>query len=135
MEKVDAVVMGRRTFDVVHSFGEWIYTKPVFVLSRTLKELPEGYEDKAELIMQDPATINDELKTRGFENLYIDGGQVIRNFLRLDLIDEMIITRIPLLLSEGIPLFGEQNGILRFRHEETVVYDNGLVKSYYIRDR
>jgi len=127
--------MGRKTFVAVLSFGDWTYTKPVFILSRSMKRLPGGYEERAELIQGEPTNIVGDLKGRGYENLYIDGGEVIRSFLKSDLVDEMIITHVPILLGKGIPLFKEQNWSLSFKHENTVVYDNGLVKSHYIRDR
>ena len=80
------------------------------------------------------------LKERGYENLYIDGGITIQNFLRQDLIDELIITRIPVILGSGIPLFGElafgeMGDGLKFRHVQTDVYNNALVKSHYRRER
>ena len=68
-------------------------------------------------------------------NLYIDGGRTIQNFLKEDLVDEMIITTIPILLGGGIPLFGELNDALRFRHTKTEVLSDALVKSHFSRDR
>ncbi len=75
------------------------------------------------------------MNQKGYQNLYIDGGRVIQSFLQEDLIDEMIITRAPILLGKGFPLFGQLEKHLQFRHKKTEIYNNTLVKSHYIRDR
>lgn len=132
---IDAIVMGRNTFETVASFGVWPYERPVFVLSDALSELPEGYERKAELVGGDVRQLTGELRGRGYSNLYVDGGLTIQSFLRHDLIDELIITRLPIVLGDGIPLFGELAESLKFRHVQTEVYNNALVKSHYLRER
>ena len=71
----------------------------------------------------------------GYSNLYIDGGETIQSFLREDLIDEMIITKIPILLGDGIPLFGRLTNSIKFKHKKTEIYSNSLVKSRYIRNK
>ena len=135
MEGIDALVMGRNTFEVVHSFGQWPYTKPVFVLSSSLKSLPEEYSGKAELMKGTPSDIIKELNERGYGNLYIDGGKVIQSFLNEDLIDEMIITRASMLLGKGIPLFRDIKQPLKFRHKKKIVLNEHLVQDHYMRDR
>lgn len=135
IENIDGIVMGRKTFDVVCTFSEWPYTKPVFVLSNTLTELPSGMKDKAEIMKGDLKKILSDLTDKGIRNIYVDGGITIQNFLKEDLIDEITITRIPVLLGSGIPLFTAMNLELKFDHAETVVYNNMLVKSRYIRNR
>lgn len=135
MNRIDAVVMGRKTFESVMGFDMWIYTKTVYVISASLKSLPEKYRDKAALLNLEPRQIIDTLKKDGMENLYIDGGALIQSFLAQDLIDELIITTIPILLGGGIPLFGELQNSLRFRHIKTEVLIDLLVKNYYRRER
>lgn len=132
---IDAVVMGRHSFDKVRTFGEWPYTKKVFVLSSRMQKVPQDLEGKIEIISGSPIDVVSDLKRAGFENLYLDGGITIQTFLQNDLIDELIITRIPILLGGGIPLFGELNEPLRFRHKRTDIYDGGLVKTHLVRDR
>lgn len=132
---IDAIVMGRNTFETVVSFGFWPYERPVFVLSEHLTEIPAEMSDKAELISGEVPELVEQLRKRGYENLYVDGGITIQSFLAHDLIDEMIITRLPIVLGSGIPLFGELEEPLRFRHVSTEVYDNALVKSHYRRTR
>lgn len=135
MKRVDALIMGRNTFELVLKFGQWPYTKPVFVLSETMKEIPEDLMEKAELIQGELSTIVGELKKRGFENLYIDGGKTIQSFLKQGMIDEIIITRIPIVLGSGIPLFKEMDLELRFEHVQTEILNRALVKSRYIRKK
>ena len=133
MKRIDGLIMGRNTFELVLKFGQWPYTKPVFVLSRKMKEIPDHLRYKAELIQGKLNTIIEVLKEREFENLYIDGGKTIQSFLKQDMIDEIIITRIPIILGSGIPLFKEMDFELRFEHIQTEVLNKALVKSRYIR--
>lgn len=104
---IDAILMGRNTFQKVLTFGAWPYDKPVFVLGNTLVSVPENVADKTEIVNGEVRMLVDQLNKRGYHNLYVDGGSVIQSFLEEDLIDEMIITRVPILLGDGIPLFGK----------------------------
>ncbi|MGF1750067.1 MULTISPECIES: dihydrofolate reductase family protein [Vibrio] len=134
MDRIDALVMGRNTLDVVLSFDcEWPYSKPVFVLSNTMKEVPKGYEGKVFLINGDLNDIVKDLNTRGYHDLYIDGGVTIQNFLQADLIDEMIITTIPILLGGGISLFGSLDKPIKFKHLSAQRYADCIVKNRYIK--
>jgi dihydrofolate reductase len=82
-----------------------------------------------------PKKIIEKLENDGLKNLYIDGGTLIQSFLSEDLIDELIITTIPVLLGGGIPLFGKLKKSLKFRFLKSEVLNNYLVKSYYKRDK
>lgn len=135
LHRIDAIVMGRKTFEMVVSFGSWPYEKPVFVLSHTLNSVPEGYEDKAEIIQGDLQGILASLHEKGYQNLYIDGGKTIHGFLEQDLIDEIILTTFPVLLGSGVPLFTEMNEELKLGHLRTEVFNNYLVQSHYKRMR
>jgi dihydrofolate reductase len=128
---IDAIVMGRKTYETVLAFSEWPYNKPVFVLSNTLQSLPQNLSDKVEIIKGSPELVVDTLNAREYKNLYIDGGETIQSFLNENLIDEMIITKVPILLGEGIPLFGELIKEQKFAHLKTEVLINYLVKSHY----
>ncbi len=134
MDRVDGLVMGRNTLEIVLSFGiEWPYSKPVFVLSNTLTKVPEGYEDKVFLVKGKLSNIVSDLNSKGYKNLYIDGGKTIQSFLAEDLIDEMIITTIPTLLGGGISLFGELDNPLKFKHVSAERYLDCIVKNRYVR--
>jgi len=135
IEKVDALVMGRNTFDMVCSFeGGWPYTKPVFVLSNSMTSIAEEYKDNVFLIKGELKQILKELSNKGFNDLYIDGGMTIQNFLKEDLIDEMIITTIPTLLGSGIPLFGTLEASLNFRCTKSEQLINAVSQSHFVRE-
>ena len=132
MDTIDALVMGRNTFEIVKGFGgEWPYNKKVFVVSNSMNSIPSGYEDKTELIKGTPTEIVEQLHKRGYENLYIDGGKTIQNFLKEDLIDDMIISAIPILLGDGKPLFGELSNPQKFKLVDTKVISNLMVQTHY----
>jgi dihydrofolate reductase len=135
MNRIDALVMGRRTFEVVLGFGEWPYSKPVFVLSNSIKEVPVHLRGKAELLNGSLKEVLNTLHRKGFKRLYIDGGQTVQAFLNEDLIDELIITRLPVVLGDGVPLFGMLKDMLWFEHKSTRVYSGHLVQSHYARKR
>jgi dihydrofolate reductase len=133
VKNIDALLMGRNSFEKVLTFDDWPYEKKVFVLSSTLNEVPSELIGKVEFISGTPIEILSIVNSQGFTNLYIDGGLVVQSFLAEDLIDELIVTRIPILLGGGIPLFGDLDKSLKFTHNNTEVYDNALVKSHYTR--
>ena len=132
---VDAIVMGRKTFETVLALGVWPYDKPVFVLSTTLGSVPPDLAGKAEVVTGDPRGLVAALRERGYENLYVDGGRTIQGFLEADLIDEIIITTVPILLGDGVPLFGRIGRTLTFTHVSTETLSPELAKSRYVRDR
>ena len=132
MNRIDGIIMGRNTFETVCNMGgDWLYSKPVFVLSSTLNSIPERFKDKAEIVKGTPWEIVELLHNKGFHQLYIDGGLTIQSFLRSGLIHEMVITTIPVLLGEGIPLFGELPHSISLNHLKTIVFLNQLVQSHY----
>jgi dihydrofolate reductase len=130
---IDAIVIGRGTFEKVLTFSSWPYMKKVFVLSNHIKQIPNSIKEKATILSMEPKELLDYLSDKGFTNIYVDGGKVIQSFLKENLIDELIITRVPILIGSGIPLFGELDNDLQFKHVQTNVYSNGLVKSLYKR--
>ena len=136
MERIDAIVMGRNTYETVLSFGvDWPYPKKVFVLSNTLHSPPKELEKKVEIVSGRPSEIVALLNDDGYENLYIDGGSTVQSFLEDDLIDELVITRLPILLGEGTPLFGPLPEHRMFEHVSTKVLLDAMVVSRYMRKR
>jgi dihydrofolate reductase len=131
MSTVDALVIGRNTFDVVLKFPSWPYgKKPVFVLStRALAPAPAGAV--VERMSGDPAEIASRLSARGIQHAYVDGGITIQRFLRSGLIQRIIITRVPVLIGSGIPLFGSVPRDILLKHVATRHYASGLVQSEY----
>jgi dihydrofolate reductase len=132
---VDAIVIGKGTFEKVLTFPSWPYTKKVFVLSTSLKEVPGSVKEKVIILSMQPKDLLSYLSGLGILNIYIDGGSVIQNFLKEDLVDELIIAKAPILIGSGIPLFNYLDIDLQFRHIKTQVQTNGLVRSYYERIR
>jgi dihydrofolate reductase len=131
---IDALIMGRNTFEKVCSFDcDWPYEKKVFVLSNTLNKVPEKCGNNVEVIQGAIPEILEKVRAQGYKNLYIDGGKLIQSFLEKDLIDELIITKIPILLGGGAPLFGKLPKHLEFKHVKTEVFLNEIVQSHYIR--
>ena len=132
MTTVDALVMGRKTLDKVLSFPEWPYeNKRVVVLSHGEVSLPPELRSTVDVVAGDPALIVAQLAAQGLRHLYIDGGQTIQAFLAAGLINEIIITRIPVLLGKGIPLFSQLGDERDLFLIDSAVSDNGFVQSRY----
>jgi dihydrofolate reductase len=131
MASVDAVVMGRHTYETVLGFGAWPFgSKPVFVLSSShLKPPPDGAI--VDHLSGEPQAVVAELARRGVQHAYVDGGLTIQRFLRAGLIQRLVISRLPVLIGQGIPLFGPFDRDIRLRHVRTEAYATGLVQTEY----
>jgi dihydrofolate reductase len=129
---IDVVVIGRKTFEVVLSLGGWFYgKKQVIVLSGRPLDFSPVKGAVIEQMSGEPAEIVRLLEARDFKHAYIDGGITIQRFLVAGLIDRLVITRVPVLIGEGIPLFGPIPSDISLRHVATKCYDGGLVQSEY----
>ena len=129
---VDAIVIGRKTFETVLAFPEWPYgVKRVVVLSSAPLDLSGVRGGIVEHMSGPPAEIVARLAADGARHLYVDGGITIQRFLRSGLVDRLIVTRVPVLIGEGIPLFGALPRDINLRHVETRHYASGLVKTEY----
>jgi dihydrofolate reductase len=132
IETVDVIVMGRNTFEQVLTFSEWSYgDKQVVVLSRTGIAIPDSLRKTVSASTEAPELLVERLSAEGAQHLYIDGGQTIQSFLRAGLINELIITVIPILLGTGKPLFGTLKADTVLRHISTTAYAFGFVQSRY----
>ncbi len=132
MERIDYLVMGRNTFEQVLTFGEWPYSKPVVVLTSRELNLPESLSDKVETMSGTPTEVVASLAGRGAKHLYVDGGKTVQEFLRAGLIQNIIVTTVPVLIGVGIPLFGKLDDDIRLQHIETSTLPHGLVQSEYL---
>lgn len=133
---MDAIVMGRKTFETVCSFDcDWPYQLPVFVLSNTLKAIPDSHTDKAILVKGDLKEVVANIHQQGYYRLYIDGGKCLQSFLKEDLIDEIILTTIPVLLGGGTSLFGHLPSSVSFDLVSSKIYLNQIIQSHYRRQK
>ena len=132
LNSVDVVVMGRRTFEVVRALGHFgLYgKKQLIVLSSTSLDL-SSIKARVEQMSGTPGEIVAQLETRGFKHAYVDGGITIQQFLKAGLVDRITLTRVPVLIGQGIPLFGPLPHDIQLRHLATRSYKGGLVRSEY----
>lgn len=131
MASVDALVMGRRTFETVLGLvEEWPYDKPVIVMSRTLTQLP-AHVAACEIYSGTPAEVIALGETRGWSKLYVDGGQLASSFANDGLLDELIVSVLPVALGEGIRVFGALSDHTWFDHVRTEAFGNGMVQHTY----
>jgi dihydrofolate reductase len=132
MASVDAIVIGRKTFEKVLTLEAWPYgDKRVVVLSSRPIDFSAVVGGIVEQMAGPPAEIVSQLAASGTRHLYVDGGITIQRFLREGLVQRLVITRVPVLIGDGIPLFGALPRDIRLRHVATRHYPSGLVQSEY----
>ena len=132
IDTVDVLVMGRNSYEKVLSFGEWPYSEiKVVVLRSRMQKVPANNDASIEFKSCSPSELVSELRKTGAKHLYIDGGRTIQGFLKEGLVQDVIITRIPVLLGEGISLFGPLDSDIKLKHIVTNQYENGFVQSKY----
>lgn len=135
-DSVDAIVMGRHSYELVSSFDIWPYgDKRMVVLSSKPLTIPEHLAGTVSASSETPTALVTRLSGEGCRSLYVDGGLTIQSFLAAELIDEITITMIPVLLGSGIPLFGPLSHDIFLRHVATKSYDFGYVQVKYSVDR
>ena len=133
MASVDVLVIGRNTFEKVVTFERWPYSgKRVVVLSSRAIDLPAIEGERIEVMCGAPAEIISRLESGGATHAYIDGGITIQRFLREGLVQSLVVTHVPVLVGDGIPLFGSLPHDVALRHIRTTTYKGGLVKSEYV---
>lgn len=132
MASVDALVMGRHTFEQVLKFDAWPYdTLPVYVLSRMPVPIPAPLAATVHVHRETVESLVGVLAQRGFRQLYVDGGLTIQGFLRAGLLDEITITVVPILLGAGRPLFGQLGREIELTLMHSRAYEFGFVQSTY----
>lgn len=128
---IDHIVMGRNTFEKVLTFGAWPYEKKVIVLTSRDLAIPNELAEKVEACNLPPADLLHDLETRKARHIYLDGGATIQRFLREGLVDEMTITTIPVLIGEGLPLFGPLGQDVKLELLASRSFPNGFVQNRY----
>ena len=136
IHSVDCMVMGRKSMEKIASMGlapeQWPYGDiPIYVLSRSIKEVPGKLPDTVEMYSGDLVELLENLEGRGLKHAYIDGGSTITSFINLELIDEMTITKAPVLLGEGIPLFGKIDRCIKLEHAKATAFPNDFIQIKY----
>lgn len=125
---VDAMVLGRGTYDIVREFDEYPYAgKRILVLSTTLDgtDWPDATVHR---------TLDDALLTLANENrrhVYVDGGKVVQQFVRAGLLDDLTVSVAPVLIGSGIPLFGELDQDVPLELVRTRDLGSGFTQSTY----
>ena len=131
MTQVDALIMGRKTFETVLTFPDWPYAKPVVVLTDSGIQIPVHLKEKVIGMNGAPDHILKELEARGWNSFYIDGGITISEFLSYGKITNIIITQIPILLGDGVPLFQKINKEIHLELKDSRSFSNGFVQTTY----
>ena len=136
IESVDCMIMGRKCMEVISSMKlspeQWPYGDiPIIVLSNTMKEPPENLRDKVEMYSGDIQALISRLENDGFQHAYIDGGATITSFINLKLIDRMTITKAPVLLGEGIALFGAMHQEVKLENAQATAFPNEFIQLTY----
>jgi dihydrofolate reductase len=134
IETVDTVILGRRTYDKVLSFGIPFphADKETYVVTRS----PRASEGKVNFFTGNLDSLVKELKAGPGKNIFVDGGaQVVHEMLRLDILDEMVISTIPVLVGDGIRLFQDNRAQQSWRLLHSQGFPSGLVQNHYERVR
>ena len=133
LASVDGLIMGRGSFEKVLTFNDWPYHKPVVVMSQTLNDtdIPDQLRGKVQISTLGPVDLLQELTAKSWTRAYVDGGKVIQSFLQAGLISDITLTHIPILIGEGLPLFGKLDRDIDVEHLETRSFPSGLVSSTY----
>lgn len=136
LSSVDCIIMGRNTMEKISTFNltdeEWPYgTIPIITLSTTLKSAPENMKNRVEIYAGDTFVLLEQLEKKGYTHAYIDGGATIQHFINLALIDEMTVTRVPILLGEGLSLFGKTSGDIRITEVTSKSFPNDFIQEKF----
>ena len=138
MASIDIIVMGRNTYDwvvdMVTTDGviDWPYGEtPVVVPTHRDLDIPAALGDTVEPTGLAPGDLLNELESRGFEHAYVDGGLTVQGFLGAGLINELIVTQVPVLIGRGLPLFGELPADVELHHVGTIIFENGCIQTRY----
>jgi len=131
MSDIDHIVMGRNSFEKVLTFGSWPYEKKVIVLTSRDLTIPPELTEKVEALHLSPPNLIHELELRGARHIYLDGGVTIQRSLREGLVNELTITTIPILLGEGLPLFGTLHQDIHLKLLNSHTFQNGFVQNKY----
>ena len=137
MSTIDCMIMGRKTIEVISTMilppDKWPYGNTrIIVLSQTLKEPPKEVKQfNVEVHQGEIKDLIAKLDQEGYKHAYIDGSMTIQNFIKLELIDEFIISKAPILLGKGIPLFGNLDKEIELENIFAQAFTNGFIQEKF----
>ncbi|WP_341366187.1 dihydrofolate reductase family protein [Yoonia sp. BS5-3] len=133
LDNIDVIVMGSGSYRTVLGFDAWPYEKPVVVLSNSLtsEDVPPELSDKVEVVKLSPQELMAEMESRGWQRIYVDGGAIVQSFLKLGLIEDFKLAIVPILLGDGIRLFGDLSSDVDLELTHTKAFSSGLVELRY----
>ncbi|KDM89786.1 dihydrofolate reductase family protein [Photobacterium galatheae] len=136
INNVDCMIMGRKCMEVINAMHlspeQWPYGDlPIIVLSQTLKTPPAHCHSPVEIYAGDIQTLLTRLTRQGYTHAYVDGGQTITSFLNLGFIQEITVTQAPVLLGEGIPLFGSLDRPVKLEQITATAFANDFIQIKY----
>ena len=133
MAAVDGIIMGSGSFRTVLTFGEWPYRKPVMVMSRSMtpRDIPPALAERVRVTDLGPRELMQALRRQGWSRAYVDGGRVVQSFIRDGLIEDLVLTIVPILIGTGIRPFGEIGSDIDLELTGTTPFPSGLVQVRY----
>ena len=136
LKTVDCLIMGRKCMEQIASFNlsaeQWPYGDlRIIVLSKSISEVPDGLPGKVEMYAGEIPDLIAELEAEGYQHAYVDGGSVITSFLNLQLINEMTVSQAPIILGDGLRLFGKVDKTIKLQDVKSEAYENGFIQSHY----
>ena len=129
---IDALILGRKTYETVAAFPDWPYKgKRVVVLSDSLQSV----KPEAELFSGELTRLASKLHAEGIQHIWVDGGLTISRFLASQMVDSLTISLIPVILGSGIPLFNKIDKEIACRFVSSRSFPSGLTQlNYEIKD-
>ncbi|MBL1420808.1 MAG: dihydrofolate reductase family protein [Alphaproteobacteria bacterium] len=133
IEDIDVIVMGKGSYQNVLSFGDWPYKKPVMVMSKSLNQadIPTNLKDKVTLTTFTPPALMQNLQKLGYNRAYIDGGKVVQSFIQDGLVNDIILTLVPILIGSGKRLFGDISNDIDLQLIASKNFPSGLIQTHY----
>ncbi|MBF0379570.1 MAG: dihydrofolate reductase [Magnetococcales bacterium] len=133
MDSVNGIIMGSGSFKNVLTLGPWPYKKPVIVMSRSLvdEDIPTELKGKVRLTQLSQQELMLSLEKEGWKRAYVDGGKLVQSFIRSGLIQDMTITSIPILIGDGLRLFGPVDNDIDLELTKSESFSSGLVQNHY----
>lgn len=136
LSTVDCMIMGRKCMEKISSFDlspdQWPYGRmKIIVLSNSIKTPPDNLKDKVEMYSGDLTELLGRLENEGYQSAYIDGGATIQAFINLGRLDEITITKMPVLIGEGAPLFGKTLRDVHLTNAQVVLCPSNHIQITY----